>query len=226
MAVHHDEPAGQVQAPPRNGFWAANRVSLVAVAITIALTVMVRFGLPHERELTSVWVLLGKLTPFLAATVAIAWLDRDWGRRLRLHLIAIPAVFVVFFCWFVPNIFVAALRMPEQAAFDELYLHALVMVPFVILGLLLAYRLGGGSREAVLRLAAAMLLIQLSGLEDLVAVALQGDIPEVWGWATHITVFLGHPASRTEAYVFIAVHLVLAVLVLTVPLRGRSRWSR
>ena len=207
------EPPGLERA----GFWAANRVSILATVATVVLTAAVWAWLPHERLLSSVWVLLGKLTPFVAAIVAIAWLDPATGKRFRMHLWVLPLVFVGFFCWFVANIFVSALKLPGQEAFDELYYHVLLMVPFMILGLLLAYRLGGGERGVVLRLGTAMLLIQLSGLEDLVAVALQGEIPAVWTWASHITVFLGHAASRAEAFAFIAVHLVLAVAVLAVP---------
>jgi hypothetical protein len=91
-----------------------------------------------------------------------------------------------------------------------------------MIALALAYRVGGGSREGVLRVGAAMTILQMSGLEDLVAVLLNSrldGIPEVWDWAHHITVRLGHVATRNEAYAFIAVHVVLAVLVLAVPRR-------
>lgn len=211
------------QGQEDSAFWPTNRVSILAGIATLVLTVAVWAWLPHDRLLSSVWVLFGKLTPFVAATVAIAWLDPATGRRLRMELWALPAVFVGFFGWFVSNIFVSALKLPGDEAFDELYYHVLLMVPFMILGLLLAYRLGGGARHVVLRLGAAMLLIQLSGIEDLIAVTLQGEIPAVWTWASHITVFLGHPASRVEAFVFIAVHLVLAVSVLVLPAPRRRK---
>jgi len=43
------------------------------------------------------------------------------------------------------------------------------------------------------------------------------SIPEVWTWASHITVFLGHPATKIEAFAFIGVHVILALLVLFLP---------
>jgi hypothetical protein len=103
----------------------------------------------------------------------------------------------------------------------------LALVPFVILALVLAYRLGGGTRETSLRLTFGMLLLQLSGLEDLAFLTVNPHtdpqwtpIPETWTWADHMTVFLGHPASKHQAYAFITVHVVLALLVLFLPARA------
>lgn len=206
---------GSTPPPPRASFLVANRVTLVAGAVAAALGALVYFGMPHERDLTSLWVLLVKLTPFLAATVAIAWLDVAWAHRLRLHLILPPVCFVVFFAYFVPKIFYYG---NLGADFGQLYYTVLILVPFVILSLVLALRLGGGSTSTVLRLSAALMLLQLSGIEDLAFLVVNNvPIPDVWEWADHITVFIGHPPSRTEAYLFIAVHLVLVLLVLGLP---------
>ncbi|NRQ38767.1 hypothetical protein HII36_44135 [Nonomuraea sp. NN258] len=216
------EPATST-ARPAAPFWRSNRVALLLTALAVALAAVVRFVLPYEREISSVWMLLVKLTPQLAACAAVAWLDVDWARRLRLHLIALPAIFLAFLGYFVPQTFMTALDMVDgTAAFEDLYLHVVVFVPFIIVALALAYRLGGGSREGVLRVGAAMTILQMSGLEDLVAVLLNSrldGIPEVWDWAHHITVRLGHVASRNEAYAFIAAHLLLAVLTLALPRR-------
>ena len=51
-------------------------------------------------------------------------------------------------------------------------------------------------------------------------------IPEVWTWASHMTVFLGHPPTKAEAFGFIGVHLVLAGLVLFLPGRAVAKWRR
>jgi hypothetical protein len=209
---------------PSASFWRDNRVTLLAGALAVALAGLVRFVIPYEREITSLWMLLVKLTPQLTACVAVAWLDVAWARRLRLHLVALPAIFLGFLCYFVPKTFMTALDMVDgTAAFEDLYLHVIVFVPFMIVGLALSYRLGGGSREGVLRIGAATTVLQMSGLEDLVAVTMNSrlnGIPEVWDWAHHMTVRLGHVATRNEAYAFIAAHVLLAVLVLFVP--GRA----
>ncbi|MEV4891918.1 hypothetical protein AB0K48_21290 [Nonomuraea sp. NPDC055795] len=207
----------------------ANRVTLLAGALAVALAGVVRFVLPYEQEITSLWGFLVKLTPQLAAIVAIAWLDVEWARRLRLHLLAIPAVFLAFLLYFVPKTFMAAMDIEDKSGtFEDLYLHVVVFVPFLIVALLLAYRLGGGSREGVLRTGLAMSILHVSGLEDLVAVSMNrrlDAIPEVWAWADHITVRIGHPATKYEAYAFIAAHVVAALLVLFVPRRWLRRRS-
>ncbi|MEU0568047.1 hypothetical protein ABZ297_22050 [Nonomuraea sp. NPDC005983] len=206
-----------------SSFWRDNRVALLMGALAVALAAMVRFVIPYEREITSAWMLLAKLTPQIAACFAVAWLDVAWARRLRLHLVALPAIFLAFLLYFVPKTFMTALDMVDKsAAFEDLYLHVVVFVPFLIVALALSYRLGGGSREGVLRIGAAMTILQMSGLEDLVAVLMNrrlDGVPEVWDWAHHMTVRLGHVATRNEAYAFIAVHVVLAVLALALPRR-------
>lgn len=95
----------------------------------------------------------------------------------------------------------------------------LTLVPVIILTMLLSFRLGGGQTQPIVRLGTALILLQLSGLEDLAFLLLHDvrPIPEVWTWASHMTVFLGHAPSRTEAYAFIAVHVLLAIAALTVP---------
>jgi hypothetical protein len=45
----------------------------------------------------------------------------------------------------------------------------------------------------------------------------------VWTWAHHMTVFVGHPLTRNQAFAFIAVHVVLALLVLFLPATALSR---
>src|SRR5690606_5240675 len=213
-----------------SSFWRDNRVTLLAGALAVALAGLVRFVLPYEQEITSVWMLLVKLTPQLAAVVAVAWLDVAWARRLRLHLVALPAIFLAFLCYFVPKTFMTAMDMQDgTAVFEDLYLHVVVFVPFMIVALVLSYRLGGGSREGVLRIGAATTILQMSGLEDLMAVLMNSrldGIPELWDWAHHMTVRLGHPATREEAYAFIAVHVVLAVLALALPRRAFGRLPR
>jgi hypothetical protein len=190
---------------------------------------VVWFGLPHEREITSLWIFLLKLVPFVFAVEAIAWFEPKWIRSAAVAMVTILLTFAVYFLFFVPKIFF------HSDDFPTLYYHVLTLTPFIILSLTFAYRLGGGAAGTCRRLAYAMLLVMLSGAEDLAFLTVNPHtdprftpIPEVWTWASHITIFLGHPPHKTEAYVFIAVHLVLAALVLTVPWRwlGRGESAR
>ncbi|WP_218005749.1 hypothetical protein [Actinomadura hibisca] len=215
--------------PPTAPFLRANAVTLVAGAVAAALAGIVWFALPHEHDIDSLWVFLFKLTPFIAASVAIGWLDLGWAHRLRLPFLLVPACFLAFFCFFVPRIFFVA-RKPTE----DLYYTVLTLVPFVILALVLSFRLGGGSRNTTLRLCAALLTLQLSGLEDLAFLTVNphtdpkwATIPEVWTWADHMRVRLGHYPSKEEAYAFITVHVLVALAILFVPGRAvRAAWTK
>jgi hypothetical protein len=198
-----------------------NAAFLVLLALAAGCAAVVWFVLPHDREVKSLGIFLFKLLPFIFATEAIARLDLELARRLHLVRILIPVVFCVFFLYFVPKIFF------YLDDFPTVYYHILVLTPIIIMSLTLAYRLGGGTPGNVRRIAYAMLLIMLSGLEDLAFLTVNhhtdprwATIPDVWTWASHMTVFLGHPPTKNEAFAFIAVHVVLVLFLLAAP----SRW--
>ncbi len=212
-------PAGDRSAP--RPFLRANRVALVALPVTLALALAVYLGTPNEHGLDSLWQLLFHLTPFVAALVTIAYLDVTWAQRLKLHLVLPTLCFLVFFTYFVSHNFI----FHALDDFDRMYYNQLMMVPFIILTLVLCVRLGGARRSVIARLGVALMLVQLSGIEDLSFLVFgdlrdqseQHGIPEVWDWADHMAVRLGHHPTKYQAYVFIAVHLVLAALVLLLP---------
>jgi hypothetical protein len=191
--------------------------ALLALA-ALATSAFVWIAMPHEREVKALWILLVKLAPFVLATEAVARLNLEAPARRRLATVALPGAFLVFFCFFVPRMFFYSDDGPT------LYYYVLTLTPFIILSLTLAYRLGGGPAGGVRRLGYSMLLLMLSGLEDLAFLTVNPHtdprwtpIPEVWSWASHMTVFLGHPPTKYQAYAFIAVHVVLAALVLFLP---------
>jgi hypothetical protein len=201
----------------------------------VAAAAVVWFAMPHSKQIGSLWVLLVKLLPFVLATEAVARLELGARARRVIGLLAVPAVFLVFFAFFVPKIFFYADDGPT------LYYYVLTLTPFIILGLALTYRLGGGAAGATRRLSYAMLLLMLSGIEDLAFLTVNPHtdprwtpIPDRWTWAEHITVVLGgHVATKLQAYAFIAVHVVLAGLVVFLPgrvvraaLPGRARRTR
>lgn len=222
-------PEAEPSREPARSLLRANAVCLAMLALALALAATVWFAVPHEHDISSLWSFLFQLTPFAAAACAIAWLDLDWARRLRLPLVLPPLAFLTMFCFFVPRIFFFAGKDP-----DKLYFHMLTLVPLIILSLCLAFRLGGGSRAHTLRLSAALLLLQLSGLEDLGYILVNPhtdpewqQIPDMWEWADHMTVRLGHVASKEEAFGFIIVHVTAALLVLFLPGRVvRAAWRR
>lgn len=197
-----------------------NLVFLILVAITGALAAYIWVGLPHDREVKSLGMFLFKLLPFVLAAEALARLDVELFHRLRAARWLMPICFAVFFLYFVPKIFFYGEDHPN------LYYHVLTLTPFIILSFALAYRLGGGQPGTTRRLAFGMLLIMISGAEDLAFLTVNDmrgtdfhPIPEVWTWASHMKVRLGHYPSKYEAFGFIAVHLALAAFVLFAPTR-------
>jgi len=195
-----------------------HRNFIVLAVLTAVAAAAVWVGFPHQKAIPNVWVLLAKLVPFVLAVEAIAAMRFGPEVRRRISLAALPVCFLVFFTFFVPQIFFAA------ANEKSFYYLVLTLTPFIILSLTLAHRLGGGAPGTARRHGYAMLLLQLSGLEDLAFLTINPHtdpawtpIPEVWTWADHMTVRLGHPASKYEAFTLIAVHVILAVLVLTLP---------
>jgi hypothetical protein len=184
----------------------------VASAVALTLTV------PSGQTLSSWWLLLAYLVPFVLATETIAHIDPTWFARWRLAELGGVATFAVFFCVFTPKMFARVLAND----FAGFYSLMRVLTPLLILGIALAYRLGGGAGSSVRRIAYGSILVMLSGVEDLLFWVWRGSpIPARWDWADHITVVLGHVASRTEAYIFIGVHLAAAAAVLLAPPRAR-----
>lgn len=199
----------------------------ILATLAVLAAAAIWFGLPHDREVKNLGVFLLKLVPFVLATEAVARLDPEWARRARLALVALPLAFLVYFLYFVPKIFFFGGENSEAPeSFGNLYYHVLTLTPMIILSFVLAFRLGGGAAAWVRRLAYSMLLLMLSGLEDLsflvtnehVEPAFQ-SIPDKWTWASHMEVRLGHVPSKYEAFAFIAVHVALAVFVLASPQR-------
>ena len=202
-----------------------NRTAIgFGLGAVISAAAILLFAAP-EREVTSLTAFLVKLVPFALAAEAIARLDLDPRARSVLARLAIPVCFLGFFAFFVPKIFFSL------DDFEKTYITMLKLVPYVILSLVLAFRLGGGTAEHVRRLGWSMLLLMVSGIEDLAFLTVNhhtdpqwASIPDRWTWASHMKVRLGHYPTKYEAYAFIAVHVIAAVVVLFLP--ARYLWRR
>ncbi|MBM7773626.1 hypothetical protein JOD54_003830 [Actinokineospora baliensis] len=196
----------------------AHRTFIIITALAFAAAGAVWFGFPHQKSIPNIWVLLAKLVPFVLAVEAIAAMRFSVATKQLIARVAVPLCFLVYFAFFVPQIFFAA------ANEKSFYYLVLTLTPFLILALTLSHRLGGGTPGGARRLGYAMIVLQLSGLEDLAFLTINPHtdpawtpIPEVWTWADHMTVRLGHPATKYEAFALIIVHVVVAVLILTLP---------
>lgn len=211
-----NEPAVPVEEPGRAGrmdVWVCLSLGVVACLTALAVHELV----PNDVE--NLGSFLFALVPFVLAAEAVARFPDAWRGRWWVPAALSTMTFVVVMAGFAPLMFGAM----ADNDFDRFYAQMRMLVPFLILALALAIRLGGASAGQARRSAYACLLVMLSGLEDLMFSVWRGaDIPDKWDWAEHITVRLGHVANQNEAFVFIGVHLLLAVAVLVVPLRRRS----
>jgi hypothetical protein len=194
-------------------------------ALTLLISAYIYFWMPHQRVIPSLFTLLFKLLPFFTASLAIATLPNPipGPKPIWAALPVLPLLGVI-----VPRMFYSAIQGFEaspsdlerlNALFNEFYTTVAMLVPYVFLWVSLAYRLGGGSPSGSLKLSIACLLVMLSGYEDIMLfiASPMGRMPEVARWAYHVTVFLGHPPSRLELWTFMAIHLLLAVLILAAP---------
>jgi hypothetical protein len=184
---------------------------VLLVLATLAAGVLLVALAPDGKQLDSLWLFLAYLVPFVLAAETIAALDPRWLQRWRLPEVVGVLTFAAVFCGFVPRMFDRVIAED----FDGFYALVRVLAPLLILAFALHQRLGGAAAATVRRISYASILVMLSGLEDLMFWVWRGQpVPQRWDWADHMTVRLGHVASRTEAFVFIAVHLAAAVAVL------------
>ena len=195
-------------------------------ACALALGLYALFFMPAEDEVRSLGIFLFKLSPFCLAALSIGFLDPKLVARFRLTVPLLFVCFGIYFFVYVPKVFFDV-HFKEAVG---LYYMTLVIVPFIILSLTLAFRLGGGSTGTTLRIAFGLLLLMISGLEDLAFLTINphepgkwSPIPEVWEWPSHMIVRLGHAPSKYEAYAFIAAHLALALVVAFHPFRFLAR---
>lgn len=200
------------------------RFSIVYGILACAFAYYVYNFMGHDREVESLGVLLFKLIPFVFASLFIATVDAELLAQKRISHFLIYIGFLIFFGLFVPRIFWEGFENESKG----LYYIVLILVPFIILLLGFAFRMGGAGSGATLRLLFALLLIMLSGIEDLaylLTTPRSGPIPEVWTWASHIKVRLGHFPTKYEAYVFISVHMLLALFVTAYSFRPLERFK-
>lgn len=195
-----------------------DKIMIIAGILAILTGVYAIFFLPQEREVTNLWIFLFKLLPFIFASVTIAFFEKDYLIRTKLLFPTFLIAFLIYFAVFIPKIFF------YLDDFQLVYYYTLMEVPYIILFLVFAFRMGGGTTVSTIKLALFLLLIMLSGIEDLAFLTVNNHtdpqwktIPDIWTWASHIKVRIGHFPTKYEAYGFIVIHFILAFIVAYVP---------
>ena len=201
---------------------------LIPAAAGLAVTVLIMLILPPDRTLHGPGDFLLKVSPLVLAVPAMALFPRRAPWSLGLVVLGL-----LFYLGYVDSAFViqvshlvdAAVAGGANEQFDAFYRFAIFVNAFTVLFAVFAYRLGGASTANALKAGTVGVLLLVSGLNDLTMWAMypwpDGQRPVVFTWASHVGVFLGHPPALSEMLVFLAVHLLLAGVVLAVPLQ---RW--
>jgi hypothetical protein len=193
---------------------------LLAGAVGGGLTLLIMVVLPPDRTIDNPAEFLLKISPVVCAVLAIG----GFPQHPRLGL-AVLGVVVLGYMGVLDTLYVlkvvALADAPDQAAaFPAFYQIAIFVNAFTVLAILLGYRLGGAPSGRVLRLGFASTLMLVSGINDISFYYLYGwpdGRPARFTWASHITVFVGQPATPTVAIIFCAVHFLLAGLILAGP---------
>ncbi|MEU7788477.1 hypothetical protein [Amycolatopsis sp. NPDC049159] len=213
------ESPGLVAALYRRRQW----LWLVAAVPAVVTALLIMVVLPPDQTLDNVGDWAFKLCPFVFAVLTVSLFPR--GRFGPALIVFAVFVYMSYLDTELVMRVQGFARSPDQD-FQPVYQFELFVTTFIVLFALLAYRLGGGRTANVLKVGIASILVVISGVNDLTFWALNdvwaaGTKPAELKWASHMIVFLGGPPSVPAAVAFMAVHLVLAAIVVALPV---GRW--
>lgn len=182
----------------------------------------VYFLLPHKSEIDSPMQVVYKLLVFLVICCGIA-LFPNRARHRYLLLLLPPVGILGYIMPRISYLGFVGLAEGRPNAGDEFYTYLYLMLyPAILLSITFAYRLGGGTPGACLKIAASGVILIFSGFLDLLwYVVNPTGIPETIEYAHHIAIIIGHYPSYGEAIVFALAHIPLLTAVLLLPL---DRW--
>ncbi|HLZ30814.1 MAG TPA: hypothetical protein VKV73_26145 [Chloroflexota bacterium] len=207
---------------------AAGWLWVVPALLGGTVTALVMLVLPPDRTLHGVGDFLLKVSPLVCAVATIAVFPRR-----PVWTVVLPVVSFVVYLGYIDSAFFiqvdrlvqAAQVHAEQAQFSAYYRFSIFANAFVVLSGLFAFRMGGGTSAQVVKLGCAGILVLLSGLNDLTMWAMydwpSGLRPDAFDWASHVSIFLGREPHLADMLAFAAVHLVLIIAVLRLPV---ERW--
>lgn len=205
----------------RNRSW----LWLVPAVPAAVLVLLIMVVLPPEQTLQNIGDWAFRLSPFVLAVLTVALMPR-WRFAPSLLVLAVLLYMGYLDTEMVLRILDLAAAPADQqdALFEHVYQFELFTATFVVLFALFAFRMGGARTATVLKTGVAAILVVISGLNDLTFWLTNdwvGGRPDTLPWASHIAVFIGADPGVVGGWVFLAVHLALAALVLAMPL-GRT----
>lgn len=198
------------------------------------------FFTPHTREVVSLGVFLPKLFALILMGFAIAFFPNDWKGKYVLAILLIFAFLVPYenalsWGWFgtypdsgFEEIFIPKFGQDRHYFINELWTaFYVVLFPFFIYAITLAFRIGGGSIEKTLKTFLSGMCIYFSCLNIFV---FQTIFHLRWGfpyskecaWVYHVSFFIGRPPLMRELVYWFIGFMVLLVLINLAPL---GKWG-
>lgn len=214
-----------------------NWLWLIPAALGALITIWIMVLLPPDRTLDGLGEFFFKTSPLILAVLTVALFPRHNGLTLWLLLLGI-----IVYMGFIDSTYIlrtvnwidAAVAGNGRDQFPAFYQFTLFVNAFTVLFALFAYRAGGATTARVLKLGLAGILVIVSGLNDLTFWAINTwpeGRPMVFDWASHVTIFIGRAPTLYDMLGFLAVHLILAVVILCLPIQRwidglAARWQR
>jgi hypothetical protein len=198
------------------------------------------FFTPHTREVVSLSVFLPKLLALIFMGFAVSFFPNTWKYK---HIVAVLMLFAYLvpyenaltWGWFglypdegFQTIFIAQFNQDRHYFINELWNAFYVMLlPSIIFGVSLAFRIGGGSTAKTLKVAFSGLLVYFSCLNIFIFQTifhLRWGFPysDVASWVYHVSFFLGRDPTMHELVYWLAGFMVLVVLLNVAPL---EKWG-
>jgi hypothetical protein len=181
-------------------------------------------AIPREPEIESLWHLYAKLITYGFILGFIAF----FPNRMKYGFFLVFLPFLAFLGYLIPRVSFFGVTgnviVTNYETVGEFYtLLYLLVVQMINFSVAFAYRMGGGTPGRTIKLSLLATITLFSGFLDIAFYTVNPiEVPDGGLlYAHHITVFLGHPASFSEAILFALCHIPLFLLVLWAPL---DRW--
>ncbi len=218
----------------RNWLWLIFGILAVAIG-----GYMLFFG-ARTREVVSLGVFIPKLLALILMAFAVAFFPNKWKYKYLFGILLIFAFLIPYenalsWAWFgnVPDetfndVFISEFGQTREIFTTELWTAFYVMLlPSIIFGVSLAFRIGGGSTEHTLKMVLSGLLIYFSCFNIFV---FQTIFHLRWGWpyskvaswVYHVSYFIGRDPYMYELVYWFIGFMVIVVLLNVAPL---GKWG-
>lgn len=181
-------------------------------------TLMIWWTFPHGREEHSFLSYFFQIVIFVIIVLGISFFPMKF--RYSYLLMNLPIVALIMYI--IPKIsYYAVYGMVDKFYNDEFML----LYPTIIFAICLAYRIGGGTSGHCIKTGLNGLIILFSGLLDLMWFVVNGiDYKTGVSTIPHIEMILGRVPSFMELIGFIAIHGIMMIIIMILPLDSWIEW--